>query len=90
MKNDIHPQYNNVAFQDMTTGKRFITRSTAKSDKVEEIDGVEYYIISVGVTSDSHPFFTGQRTFVDTAGRIDKFQQRFGSVRRAGKPKLKA
>ena len=73
----------------MTTGTRFITRSTAKSAKVEEIDGVDHYIISSGVTSDTHPFFTGQKQFVDTAGRIDKFQKRFGSVRRVGKPKLK-
>ncbi len=90
MKQDFHPDYHPVAFQDMTTGVRFITRSTAKSDKVEQIDGVDHFIISMGVTSDSHPFFTGQKQFVDTEGRIDKFQKRFGSVRRAGKPKLKA
>ncbi len=72
----------------MTTGKRFLTRSTAKSDKVENIDGVDYFVISIGVTSDSHPFFTGKSTFVDTEGRIDKFQKRFGAVRRASKPSL--
>jgi len=90
MKTDFHPEYNPVVFQDMSTGARFVTRSTAKSDKVEQIDGVDHYIISMGVTSDSHPFFTGQKQFVDTEGRIDKFQKRFGSVRRAGKPKLNA
>ena len=89
MKTDIHPDYHPVAFQDMTTGARFITRSTAKSGKIEQIDGVDHYIISSGVTSDSHPFFTGQKQFVDTEGRIDKFQKRFGAVRRAGKPRLK-
>ncbi|BDS06591.1 50S ribosomal protein L31 type B [Oceaniferula spumae] len=89
MKKDFHPEYNPVAFQDMTTGTRYITRSTAKSDKIEQIDGVDHYIISAGVTADTHPFFTGQKQFVDTAGRIDKFQKRFGAVRRAGKPKLK-
>ncbi|MCL4168190.1 UNVERIFIED_CONTAM: hypothetical protein GTU68_011908 [Idotea baltica] len=73
MKKDIHPDYHPVAFQDMTSGTRYITRSTAKSDKV-------------GMTADSHPFFTGQSTFVDTEGRIDKFQKRFGAVRRAKKP----
>ncbi len=88
MKTDFHPDYHPVVFHDMTTGTRFITRSSAKSAKTEEIDGVEHYIISMGVTSDSHPFFTGQKQFVDTAGRIDKFQKRFGSVRRVGKPKL--
>lgn len=90
MKQDFHPEYHPVVFQDMTSGARFITRSTAKSDKVEQIDGVDHYVISMGVTSDSHPFFTGQKQFVDTEGRIDKFQKRFGSVRRAGKPKLKS
>lgn len=88
MKTDFHPDYHPVVFQDMTSGARFITRSTAKSAKTEEIDGVEHYIISMGVTSDSHPFYTGTKQFVDTEGRIDKFQKRFGAVRRAGKPKL--
>ena len=59
-----------------------------KSAKTENVDGVDYFVISSGVTADSHPFFTGKSTFVDTEGRIDKFQKRFGAVRRAGKPKL--
>ena len=88
MKAELHPDYHPVVFQDMTSGRRFITRSTAKSDKVEEIDGVEHFVISAGITSDSHPFFTGQKQFVDTEGRIDKFQKRFGSLRRAKKPSL--
>jgi len=88
MKKDLHPAYNPVVFVDMTTGTRFITRSTKTSDKKEEIDGVEHYVISSGITSDSHPFFTGQKQFVDTEGRIDKFQKRFGAVRRVSKPKL--
>ena len=88
MKADIHPKYNPVVFVDITTGRRFITRSTATSAKTEVIDGVEHYVISCGITSDSHPFFTGKNQFVDTEGRIDKFQKRFGSVRRAKKPSL--
>ena len=88
MKAEIHPEYNPVVFIDMTTGKRFIARSTKTSDKKETIDGVEHSVISIGVTSDSHPFFTGLAQFVDTEGRIDKFQKRFGAVRRAGEPKL--
>jgi len=88
MKKDLHPKYNPVVFVDMTTGKRFISRSTKSSEKKEVIDGVEHSIISIGITSDSHPFFTGLAQFVDTEGRIDKFQKRFGAVRRVGKPKL--
>lgn len=88
MKKDLHPEYHPAVFVDMTTGTRFISRSTKSSPKKETIDGVEYNVISMGVTSASHPFFTGQKQFVDTEGRIDKFQKRFGTVRRAGKPKL--
>jgi len=91
MKADLHPEYNPVVFVDMTSGKRFVTQSTAKSDKTESIDGVDHYVISVGITSDTHPFFTGQSSFVDTEGRIDKFTKRFGAPsRRSAKPKLKA
>ncbi len=88
MKADLHPKYNPVVFVDITTGRRFITRSTVTSAKTEVIDGVEHYVVSCGITSDSHPFFTGKNQFVDTEGRIDKFQKRFGSVRRAKKPTL--
>ena len=87
MKKDIHPKYNPVVFVDMTTGARFVTRSTKSSDKKEVIDGVEHSVISIGITSDSHPFFTGQKQVVDTEGRSDKFQKRFGAVRRVAKPK---
>lgn len=86
MKQEIHPNYHPVIFQDMSTGKQFVTRSTAKSDRVENVDGVDHFVISIGVTADSHPFFTGQKQFVDTEGRIDKFQKRFGAVRRAKRP----
>jgi len=90
MKKDLHPKYNPAVFVDMTTGARFITRSTKESAKKEVIDGVEHNVISMGITSNSHPFFTGQKQFVDTEGRIDKFTKRFGAVRRVGKPKIDA
>lgn len=88
MKKELHPDYHPVVFVDISTGRRYITRSTAKSAKKEVIDGVEHDVISCGITSDSHPFFTGRNQFVDTEGRIDKFQKRFGAVRRARKPAL--
>ena len=66
MKKDIHPQYNPVVFVDITTGRRFITHSTVRSPKTEVIDGVEHFVVSCGITSDSHPFFTGKNQFVDT------------------------
>jgi len=88
MKKDLHPKYNPVVFVDMSTGARFVSRSTKTSDRKEVIDGVEHSLISIGITSSSHPFFTGQNQFVDTEGRIDKFQKRFGTVRRVVKPKV--
>lgn len=90
MKSDLHPNYQPVIFEDMVTGKRYINASTMRSDRSEEVDGVTYQVVSCGITADSHPFFTGKKSFVDTEGRIDKFAKRFGSVRRAAKPKLKA
>lgn len=91
MKSDLHPKYHPVVFVDMTSGKRFVTKSTMTSAKTEEIDGVEHYVVSAGITSDTHPFFTGQSNFIDTEGRIDKFTKRFGAAsRRTNKPKLNA
>ena len=90
MKKDLHPKYNPVVFVDMTTGTRFVTRSTKSSDKKEVIDGVEHFVVSMGITSDSHPFFTGKAQFVNTESRIDKFQKRFGAVHHVAKPKAEA
>ena len=89
MKKDIHPQYNPVVFVDITPRPRISNPSTVRCTKTEVIDRGEQFVVSCGITSDSHPFFTGKNQFVDTEGRIDKFQKRFGTVRRSGgKPKL--
>ncbi len=77
MKADIHPTYNPVCFQDVSTGRRFLTRSTVKSKQKETIDGVEYFLVVCDVTMDSHPAYTGEKRFVDTAGRVEKFEKKF-------------
>ncbi|WP_105566548.1 type B 50S ribosomal protein L31 [Microbacterium halophytorum] len=77
MKNDIHPEYNNIVFRDLGSGETFLTRSTAKSDKTIELDGVEYPVIDVEISSASHPFYTGKQRIMDSAGRVEKFNQRF-------------
>ena len=77
MKKNIHPNLNPVAFVDVSTGKKFLSRSTMSSKKTEEIDGVEYKVAICDITSDSHPAFTGEKRFVDTAGRVEKFQTKF-------------
>lgn len=87
MKNDIHPDYHPVVFQDSGTGTTFLTRSTASSSRtVEWEDGNTYPLIVVDVTSESHPFWTGAQRVMDTAGRVEKFQRRYGNrTRRAAK-----
>ena len=80
MKSNIHPPLHPVVFIDTSTGKRFITRSTKDSREKEIINGVKHFVHYLGISSDSHPFFTGQNTFVDTAGRIEKFTKRYGKT----------
>lgn len=77
MKSAIHPKLNPVCFRDVSTGRNFLTVSTMKSDKKETIDGQEYFVIVRDVTSDSHPAYTGEKRFVDAAGRVEKFQNKF-------------
>jgi len=77
MKKDTHPAYHPTCFVDVSTGNRFLTRSTVKADRREAIDGVEHQVVICDITSDSHPVFTGEKRFVDTAGRVEKFQKKF-------------
>ena len=79
MKKDLHPtNYREVAFKDMSNDEVFITRSTVNSKETIEIDGVTYPLVKLEITSSSHPYFTGKQKLVDTAGRVDKFRQRYG------------
>ena len=68
---------NNVCFLDIGTGKKFLTKSTMKSARSEKIDGLDYFVIVRDVTMDSHPAFTGEKRMVDTAGRVEKFTNKF-------------
>lgn len=77
MKKDIHPEYYPVCFVDVSTSRKFLTRSTMRSKQKETIDGVEYFVIVRDVTADSHPAYTGEKRFVDTAGRVERFQSKF-------------
>ncbi|MDF0532511.1 type B 50S ribosomal protein L31 [Tsukamurella sp. 8F] len=77
MKQGIHPEYRPVAIKDASTGKVFLTRSTADSRQTTEIDGVTYPLITVDVTSDSHPLWTGRQRLVDTAGRVQRFEAKY-------------
>jgi len=79
MKAGIHPEYRDVVFQDVTTDFQILTRSTLSSKETIKIDGAEYPLIKVDISSASHPFYTGKHKIVDTSGRVDKFRKRYGA-----------
>jgi len=90
MKKDLHPEnYRLVAFKDMSNEKVFITRSCAPSKETITVDGVEYPVVKLEVSSYSHPFFTGKMKFVDTAGRVDKFRNKYKAEKKFGGTKNK-
>ena len=87
MKSDIHPEYRPVVFQDTSAGTSFIIRSTiATSETVTWEDGNEYPLAKVEISSESHPFFTGQMKIVDTAGRVERFEKRYGRRKKTDAP----
>ncbi|MFJ6405779.1 type B 50S ribosomal protein L31 [Streptomyces hydrogenans] len=80
MKPGIHPAYEPVVFRDSASGTAFLTRSTMTSDKtVVWEDGDTYPVVDVEISSASHPFYTGTARVLDTAGRVEKFQRRYGA-----------
>lgn len=77
MKKDIHPTtYRPVVFQDLNDNSTIITRSTVATDETITLDGTEYPLVKVHISSHSHPFFTGEERIVDVEGRVDKFKAR--------------
>ena len=77
MKQAIHPDnYRAVVFQDLNNNTTFLTRSTVATDDKITLDGVEYPLVKVHISSASHPFFTGEERVVDIEGRVDKFKAR--------------
>lgn len=78
MKKDIHPEYREVVFWDQSSDFKFLTRSTHSTDEtIQWEDGKEYPVIKIEVSSASHPFYTGKKLFVDTAGRVEKFRNKY-------------
>jgi len=83
MQQDIHPNYRPVVFQDIREGTNFVIRSTVETDDTITLDdGVEYPLVKVEISSASHPFFTGTMKIVDTAGRVERFERRYGKRRK--------
>ncbi len=83
MKKGIHPEdYRMVAFKDMSNDDVFITKSTASSNETIEVEGVEYPLIKMEISRTSHPYYTGKAKLVDTAGRIDKFKNKYAKFKK--------
>jgi len=78
MKPKIHPEYGPVVFRDTATDTMFLTRSTMRSSEmVQWEDGNEYPVVNLEISSASHPYYTGKQQLVDTAGRVERFRQRY-------------
>ena len=78
MKKGIHPEgYRKVVFKDMSNEHTFITRSTAKTKETIELEGETFPLIKIEISNTSHPFYTGKIKLVDSAGRVDKFMNRY-------------
>lgn len=85
MKSEIHPEYNHVIFVD---GEHEIfSKSTLTSGKTRDVDGVKHYVIDVAISSQTHPFWTGTQRIIDSAGRVERFNKKYGDMIATGKKK---
>ena len=83
MKQGIHPEnYRLVAFKDMSNEEVFITKSTANTKETIEVEGKEYPLVKMEISRTSHPFYTGKSKLLDTAGRIDKFKNKYAKFKK--------
>ncbi len=79
MKKGIHPEnYRTVVFKDMSNDYMFLSKSTTDTkETIKYTDGNEYPLVKLEISHTSHPFYTGKMKLVDTAGRVDKFMNRY-------------
>jgi len=83
MKAGIHPEnYRIVAFKDMSNDDVFLTKSTAETNETIEVDGEQYPLVKLEISRTSHPYYTGKSKLVDTAGRIDKFKNKYAKFKK--------
>ena len=90
MKGGIHPEYRFVVFEDASADYRFLTRSTVKVDPsrtVQWTDGNTYPVVNLEISNASHPYYTGQMKIIDSAGRVERFNKRYGTRKKTAKKK---
>jgi len=78
MKPDIHPEYRDVLFYDTSGDTYFVVGSTVQTNETKDYEGKTYPYMTLDISSASHPFYTGKQKIVDTGGRVDRFNKRFG------------
>lgn len=83
MKKDIHPEFREVVFKDVSTQFNIITKSTMKSKNTIDLNGKTYPLVTFDVSSSSHPFYTGQQRLLDTEGRAEKFRKKYAKLKKA-------
>ena len=81
MRENIHPVYRDVVFKDLSSGFTFLTRSTIQTKETIEFEGKTYPLTKVEISSQSHPFYTGQDKRMDTTGRVEKFMNKYKNVK---------
>ena len=83
MKKNIHPEnYRLVAFKDMSNNDIFISKSTVEAKETIQVDGKDYPLVKLEISRTSHPYYTGKSKLVDTAGRIDKFKNKYSKFKK--------
>jgi large subunit ribosomal protein L31 len=82
MKPEIHPAYHKVLFVDAATGKEWVTRSTLTSKETRVVDGEEIPVVTLEISSYSHPFWTGKLRVLDSDGKIDRFKRRYAAKKK--------
>ena len=83
MEKEIHPEsYRLVAFKAMSNDDIFITKSTVETKETIEVEGVEYPLVKLEISRTSHPYYTGKSKLIDTAGRIDKFKNKYAKFQK--------
>ena len=86
MKADIHPDYRYVVFQDTSSGDLLLTRSTIETSETIDYEGETYPLAKVEISAFTHPFYTGTMKIIDTAGRVERFERRYGNRRKKTTP----
>lgn len=91
MKKDLHPKsYRPVVFQDLNNNTTYLTRSTVATDETITLNGAEYPLVKVHISSSSHPFYTGEERIVDIEGRVDRFKARAANAAAAREKRVAA